>query len=229
MQEKVERSEELRDRIIKDEKLLKDLSETISGILKGNVKLEEDETFAFVPLVYKKPLFAPEVFWTSEGVIEKIPSFGIAGPLDPEFAVVLEKHRVRDDEPLPVGKSLREQILGNKVLLNELSVGISEVFRAHGVAFENDETYAFLPVVFKKPVFAPETVPWKPIGIHAFSDASPVMLGPQPEPPDSPPILARVSTIVLIEKYGILPQPFPGPLDPWLLNVLEKYRIQKMR
>jgi len=53
MQEKSKRSEELRDRIIKDEKLLRDLSETISGILKGRVKLEEDETYAFVPLVYK--------------------------------------------------------------------------------------------------------------------------------------------------------------------------------
>ena len=225
MEEKIERSEELRYRIIKDEKLLRDLSETISGILKGNVKLEEDETYAFVPLVYKKPIFAPEIF-TSVVSIEKIP-FGGAGPLDPEFAVVLEKYRVRDNEPLPVGKTLREQILSNKALLNELSGGISKVLMKHGVAFENDETYAFMPVVFKKPVFTPEPVPWITSGIRAFSDASPVMLGPQPEPPDSPTLIARVSTIAQIEKYGILPQPFPGPLDPWLLNVLEKSRIQK--
>lgn len=229
MEEKIEKSEVLRDRIIKDEKLLKDLSETISGILKGNVKLEDDETFAFVPLVYNRPVFMPEIFASCETVVGKIPSFGIAGPLDPEFAVMLEKNRVRNDEPLPVGKSLREQILSNKMLLKELSVGISKVLVKHGVAFENDETYAFLPVVFKRPVFTPEPVPWITSGIHAFREGSPVMLGPQPEPPDSPTILARVSTIALIEKYGILPQPFPGPLDPWLLNVLEKYRIQKMR
>jgi len=227
MEEKIERSEELRDRIIKDEKLLRDLSETISGILKGNVKLEEDETFAFVPLVYKKPNFAPEIF-TSAVSIEKIP-FGGAGPLDPDILGVLEKYRVKDDEHLSVGKSLREQILSNKAVLKELSVGISKVLTAHDVAFENDETYAFLPVVFKRPVFTPEPVPWIVSGIRAFSDASPIKLGPQPEPPDSPTFLARVSTIALIEKYGILPQPFPGPLDPWLLNVLEEYRIQKMR
>lgn len=227
MEEKIEKSKELRDRIIKDEKLLKDLSETISGILKGKVKLEDDETFAFAPLVYKKPIFMPEIFTSEDAIGQKIPSFGIAGPLDPDILGVLEKYRVRDDDPVPI--TFREQILSNKALLNELSVGISKVFRAHGVAFENDETYAFIPVVFKKPVFTPEPIPWKPVVIRAFADASPVMLGPQPEPPDSPTILARVSTIALIEKYGILPQPFPGPLDPWLLNVLEKYRIQKMR
>jgi len=225
MEEKVERSEELRDRIIKDEKLLRDLSETISGILKGKVKLEEDETFAFVPLVYKKPIFAPEIF-TSEDAIEKIPSFGIAGPYDPDILVVLERYRIRDDDPVPI-KSLREQILGNRALLKELSEGISKVLMQHGVAFETDETYAFLPVVFRKPVFSPEPVPWKTIGISAFADASPVMLSPQPEPPDYPIFLYRISTIALIEKYGILPRPLPGPLDPWLLNVLEEYRIQK--
>ena len=225
MEEKIERSEELRDRIIKDEKLLRDLSETISGILKGKVKLEEDETFAFVPLVYKKPIFAPEIF-TSEDAIEKIPSFGIAGPYDPDILVVLERYRIRDDDPVPI-KSLREQILGNRALLKELSDGISKVLMQHGVAFETDETYAFLPVVFRKPVFSPEPVPWKTIGISAFADASPVMLSPQPEPPDYPIFLYRISTIALIEKYGILPRPLPGPLDPWLLNVLEEYRIQK--
>ena len=236
MEEKIERSEELRDRIIKDEKLLRDLSETISGILKGNVKLEEDETFAFVPLVYKKPIFAPEIF-TSESPIEKIPSFGIAGPYDPDILGLLEKFRIRADDPVPI-KSLREQILGNRALLKELSEGISKVLMQHGVAFETDETYAFMPVVFKKPVFGhelftslhvfdPHPDPWRLSGIRAFADASPVMLGPQPEPPDSPTILARVSTIAQIEKYGIFPRPFPGPLDPWLLNVLEKSRIQK--
>jgi len=205
MQEKSKRSEELRDRIIKDEKLLRDLSETISGILKGKVKLEEDETFAFVPLVYKKPVFAPEIFISeSTSPIEKIPSFGIAGPYDPDILNVLEKYRLRADDPVPI-KSLREQILGNRALLKELSEGISKVLMQHGVAFETDETYAFLPVVFKKPVFTLEPVPWKTIGIgiRTFADAT------------------------LIEKYGILPRPLPGPLDPWLLNVLEGYRIKK--
>jgi len=228
MEEKIERSEELRDRIIKDEKLLRDLSETISGILKGKVKLEDDETFAFALLVYKKPVFMPEIF-ISEDAIEKIP-FGGAGPLDPDILGVLEKFRVRDDDPVPITKSFREQILGNKVLLKELSVEISKVLTEHGVVFENDETYAFLPVVFKKPVFGHELF----TSSHVFEpDPQPWIMFSQvfnPDPtPWRPSGLSRVSTIALIEKYGILPQPFPGPLDPWLLNVLEKYRIQKMR
>ena len=226
MEEKIERSEELRNNIIKNEKLLRELSETISGILKGKVKLNDDETFAFVPLVYKKPVFMPEIF-ASVDSIAKIPSFGIAGPLDPDILDVLEKFRVKYDDPVPI-KSLREQILSNKVLLNELSISILEVLREHGVAFESDETYAFMPVVFKKPIFGPELFASLPLPIPVPS-ASLVMLGPQPEPPDYPVILTRISTIALIEKYGIIPRPFPGPLDPWLLNELEKYRIQKMR
>ena len=229
MEEKIERSEELRDNIIKNEKLLRDLSETSSRILKGKVKLGDDETFVFVPLVYKKPVFMPEIF-TTVNTIAKIPSFGIAGPLDPDLLDILEKFRVKYDDPVPI-TSLREQILSNKELLNELSISILEVLREHGVAFESDETYAFMPVVFKKPIFGPELfaslpVP-QPVPITA---ASLVMLSPQPEPPDSPVFSTRISTIALIEKYGgRLPQPFPGFLDPWLLNELEKYRIQKMR
>jgi len=203
---------------------LRDLSETISGILKGKVKLEEDETYAFVPLVYKKPTFSPEIF-TSAVPIEKIP-FGGAGPLDPDILVVLEKFRLRNDDPVPI-RSLRKQILGNRALLKELSEGIFRVLTEHGVAFETDETYAFMPVVFKKPVFDhelftssrvrvfdPHPDPWRLSEIHAFADAS---------------FLYRVSTLALIEEYGygIFPRPLPGPLDPWLLNVLERYRIKK--
>lgn len=226
MKEKIERSEELRNSIIKNEKLLRDLSDTISRILKGKVKLKDDETFAFIPLVYNKPVFMPEIF-TSEDRIAKIPSFGIAGPLDPDILDILEKFRVKYDEPVPV-ISLREQILSNKALLNELSISISEVLKEHGVTFERDETYAFMPVVFKKPIFGPELFASSPV-LQPIPDTSLVMLGPQPEPPDFPVILTRISSIALIEKYRIIPRPFPGPLDPWLLNELEKYRIQKMR
>jgi hypothetical protein len=225
MEEKIERSEELRDRIIRDAKLLRDLSETISKILEEKVKIEDDETYAFVPLVYKKPIFAPEIF-TSVVPIEKIP-FGGAGPLDPEIAVVVEKSRLMDD-PIPLVRPLREQILRNKALLKELSEGISKVLMKHGVTFETDETYAFMPVVFKKAIFGPELFASSPVPQPVPAPvASLVMLGPQPEPPDRPTPIARISTIALIEKYGILPRPFPGPLDPWLLNVLEEYRIQK--
>lgn len=226
MEEKIERSEELRDNIIKNEKLLRDLSETVLRILKGKVKLKDDETFAFVPLVYKKPVFMPEIF-ASVDAIANIPSPGIAGPLDPDFLEILEKFRVKYDDPVPI-TSLREQILSNKELLNELSISILEILREHGVAFESDETYVFMPVVFKKPIFGPELFASSPV-LQPVPGASLVMLGPQPEPPDSPVFSTRISAIALIEKYGgRLPQPFPGFLDPWLLNELEKYRIQKM-
>ena len=61
MKEKIENSEELRDRIVRDEKLLSDLSEKISEILHGKVEIGEDEAYTFVPFVFKKPVFAPEV------------------------------------------------------------------------------------------------------------------------------------------------------------------------
>ncbi len=229
MEEKIERSEELRYRISKDEKLLKVLSKTISKILKGKVEIADDETFAFVPIVYKKPVFAPEAFATN--AIERIP-FGGAGPLDPDILVVLENFRVMDSNPLPA-RTLREQILGNRELMKDLSEGISEVLRKHDVTFEADETYAFLPIVLKKAIFGPELfasprmkpdpTPWKP------SVASPlVMVNPQPEPSNQLASLSHVSTIALIEEYGLIPSPLPGPLDPYLLNMLDKFRIEKM-
>lgn len=229
MREKNLRSEELRERIVKDRGLLNELSETISEILKDNVKLEGDETYAFIPIVFKKPIFAPEIF-TSDYAIERIP-FGGAGPMDPDILKTLEKYRIKADDPVPI-RSLREQILSNRSLLKRLSEGISKVFKDYGVKFETDETYAFLPIEFKKPVFSPEPVPWIPQGANIFTDIPLVMLGPQPEPPDHPALLSQISTIAMIEKYGIIPRPLPGPLDPWLLDVLEKYRIdgiKKMR
>lgn len=228
MEEKIERSEELRNRIIKDEKLLRDLSEIISEILNGKVKIGEDETYGFVPLVYKKPIFAPEIF-ASAVPIEKIP-FGGAGPLDPEIAVLLEKFRLMDgpikDDPIPLvkPKSFREQILRNKVLLKELSEGISKVLKEHGVAFENDETYAFMPVVFKKAIFGPELFSSSPVP-QPVPAPDVYLVSPVPQPPNYPAFLARISTIAMIETFGIIPKPFPGPLDPELLNVIEKYRI----
>ncbi|MHC1623756.1 MAG: hypothetical protein ACXQTR_04110 [Candidatus Methanospirareceae archaeon] len=220
MEEKIKRSEELRYRINNDGKLLKVLSKTISKILKGKVDIADDETFAFVPIVYKKPVFAPEAF-TTNVAIGRIP-FGGAGPLDPDILVVLENFRVMDSNPIPAD-TLREQILGNRALMKDLSEGISEVLREHDVKFEADETYAFLPIVLKKAIFGPELfisprmrpepVTWKP------SAASPLVAKP----------LGRVSTIVMIEEYGIIPSPLPGPLDPDLLHMLDKFRIGKMR
>lgn len=219
MEEKIKRSEELRYRINNDGKLLKVLSKTISKMLKGKVEIADDETFAFVPLVYKKPVFAPEAF-TTNVAIGKIP-FGGAGPLDPDILVALENFRVMDSNPIPAD-TLREQILGSRALMKDLSEGISEVLREHDVKFEADETYAFLPIVLKKAIFGPELfisprmrpdpAPWKP------SVASSLVTKP----------LGRVSTIVMIEEYGIIPSPLPGPLDPDLLHMLDKFRIGKM-
>lgn len=234
MEEKIKRSEELRYRINNDGKLLKVLSKTISKILKGKVEIADDETFAFVPIVYKKPVFTPEAF-TTNVAIGKIP-FGGAGPLDPDILVVLENFRVMDSNPLPAD-TLREQILGNRALMKELSEGISEVLREHDVTFEADETYAFLPIVLKKAIFGPELFisprmepdpePWNPDPTPWRSSvASSLVTKPQPDPWD---LSGRVSTIVMIEEYGIIPSPLPGPLDPDLLNILDKFRIRKMR
>ena len=62
MKENLRNSSELRDRIIRDKELLRDLSEKIAEILKGKVEIGEDETYTFVPFVYEKPIFAPEIF-----------------------------------------------------------------------------------------------------------------------------------------------------------------------
>ncbi|KAF5432878.1 hypothetical protein C5S36_07820 [Candidatus Methanophagaceae archaeon] len=157
MKEKIENSEELRDRILRDKELLRDLSEKIAEILKGKVEIGKDEAYTFVPLVYEKSVFAPAIFAAPVRLVGKTerPPWWWMGLPAPEILQHLEKYRVTELTPEP-GMPLGEQIIGNKELLRELSEGVSSVLKEHGVAISEDVMYVFSPIVYKKPIFAHE-------------------------------------------------------------------------
>jgi hypothetical protein len=112
MKEKIEDSRELRDRILRDKELLRDLSEKIAEILKGKVEIEEDEAYTFVPFVYEKPVFAPEIF---AGPVRRVVKMELPpwwwpwlwrGIPNPEILRYLERYRVTELTPeldMPLG------------------------------------------------------------------------------------------------------------------------------
>ena len=162
------RSEELQQTILMSPALLQDLSEKVAGLLGDRVELPEGATYVFVPRVYSRPTFWPEVY-AMGSFRERIP-FGGAGPLDPQVAKQLNEVRIpyqaaEDSNPLPARFSLRRDILRNPELFLQLSEALAEVLAQHGVTFAKDETFAFIPVVVKKPVFAGQLAAGTPMPI----------------------------------------------------------------
>jgi len=234
MKEKIENSRELRDRILSDEKLLRDLSERFAEILKGKVEIREDEAYTFVPLVYKKLVFAPEIFVGPVGRMESavvswpwwpwppVPFPGI--PL-PDILDALEKYRISELTP-ESGMPLGEQILGNKELLRELSETVSSVLKEHGVVISEDVMYVFSPIVYKKPIFAHEM----------FMSVSPSKFAPMvfADPFKAIPInIPEPARWLWNSAVYTSPIPLPTPIDgipaPELLYALEKleFRIRR--
>lgn len=159
------RSEELQQAIIRNRKLLKDLSDTVAEVMSNKIELPQNVTYVFVPRVYTRPAFWPEVY-AMASIWDYIP-FGGAGPMDPQIAIHLEKGRLAykadptpepaqsslGPTPEPSQPSLRESILGNPDLFMPLSEAIAKVLANHNITFNTNETFAFIPVAVKKPIF----------------------------------------------------------------------------
>jgi len=170
MKEIRNRSDELQQTILGSPALLKALSEKVAAVLGDRVELPDDTTYVFVPKVYSRPTFWPEVYATGSK-LEVIP-FGGAGPLDPEIAKVMDQERITyqtqqepgtdptpwklGPDPVPWRSALRRAILRSPELFMQLSESMAAVLAEHGVTFARDETFAFVPVLVKKPVFAGE-------------------------------------------------------------------------
>lgn len=161
MKELTERSRELQDTILRNQALLRDLSERIAQILKGQVELPEDSLYLFVPKVYRRPLFLPEVYMTAIDPDRLHWPRPFPGPLDPWIVHILEKERLPSagklagPTPEPAAP-LQTQILGNPALFVALSEGIAEVLVRHGVTLGPDETYGFAAVTMRRPIFRGE-------------------------------------------------------------------------
>ncbi len=226
MKENLRNSSELRDRIIRDKELLRDLSEKIAKILEGKVEIGEDETYTFVPFVYEKPIFAPEIFAgpvRRVGETESSPQWQCWWPWwwiglpAPEILRHLEKYRVTELTPEP-DMPLGEQIIRNKELLGELSEAVSTVLKEHGVVISEDVTYIFSPVVYKKPTFVHEMF----MRVNQSKFEAMVFADPTPEP-------ARRLLWASAVYSPVIPLPPPMPIDgipaPELLYALEKFRF----
>jgi hypothetical protein len=216
------RSEELQQTILTSPDLLRELSEKVAGVLGDRVTLSEGATYVFVPRVYSRPTFWPEVYATAS-IIERIP-FGGAGPLDPQVAKQLNEMRVayqtvEDPSPEPANSRLRREILHNPELFLQLSETLAEVLTQHGVTFAKDETYAFIPVIVKKPVFS---------GQLAWGT-------PMPIPPSRPAMRVASDRVVAHFDYYEFNFEFEYELDPGtiidgipapeILQALEQQRI----
>lgn len=225
MKEKIENSEELRDRILRDEKLLSDLSEKISEILNGKVEIGEDEAYTFVPFVFKKPIFAPEVLLGPNMLDnDRLSWWWWVGLPVPELLEALEQYRVNELTPKP-GMPLAKQIIGNKELFRELSECVSSVLKEHGVVISEDVMYVFSPIVYKKPIFAPEML-MSVIPSQFVTNVSGDQIKVLPIP-----LPGQAKWFLASEVYTpSIPMPPPKPVDgipaPELLHALDRFRFK---
>jgi hypothetical protein len=224
MKEKIENSEELRDRIVRDEKLLSDLSEKISELLHGKVEIGEDEAYTFVPFVFKKPVFAPEVLLGPSMLDNDHLWWWWVGLPVPELLEALEQYRVNEFTPKP-GMPLAKQIIGNRELFHELSECVSSVLNEHGVVISEDVMYVFSPIVYKKPIFAPEMLmSVTPSQFVTIMSGDQIKATPISIPGPAKWVLAS-------EVYSpVIPLPPPTPIDgipaPELLYALDRFRLK---
>jgi hypothetical protein len=219
------RSEELQQTIMSSPALMRELSEKVAELLGDHIALAEGTSYVFVPRVYTRPVFWPEVY-TAASVVERIP-YGVAGPLDPLIAKRLNKMRfsykaVTDPTPEPAGPTpqpsaalLRKAIMNKPELFMQLSESIAEVLTQHGVTFAKDETFAFIPVVVNRPLFNGQLAATTPIPVPPTKPAHLVALG---------------NAMVEIEDDGFDFGTIPGVIingipAPEILLALEKQRI----
>lgn len=215
MKELTERSRALQETILRSKALLAELTERVAGVLKGRVELPEDKVYVFVPKVYRRPIFLPEIFMAAvdRGVITD--RIGLAGPYDPWVIRVLDKQRIAFEvEKAAAATSaldLREQILADPALLAELSQAVAEVLQTHGVTLAADETYAFEAVTLRRPIFAGE-----------------VSSLPLPIPKPRRALDRRFAAYAQQPEVDYIPRWFEGIPAPEMLAVLEQIRLTNM-
>jgi hypothetical protein len=258
MREIPERCQAFRDEILGNRELLGELSGAIAEVLgKHDVQVAEDETYVFEPHLYVKPSFLPQVFAGGIPQPDPIPdpsTGAIINILDPRKgipnpAIIAALERYRISERVGVG-DIREQIVGNKALYNELGERIATILEGYGVKLQDNEAYLFVPYTFKKPVFTQDVFP-RAMSVNLFRVADvpipiwhptvaddPVPIHPVADVP-IPLVIERFSPRILAAaqplSYWMPPRPLPGLIDwrrpligipaPDILEHLEQLRV----
>jgi hypothetical protein len=157
MKELVHRSQELQEQILRNKALLQALTETTAEVLKGRVEIPDDQVYVFIPRVYRRPLFVPEIFMSAASDLAYRYPRPEPGPLDPWLVKVLDAHRFDIAAQAPsregVNVDLREQITRDAELLATLSDSIAGILDEHGISLQADETYGFEAVTLRRPIF----------------------------------------------------------------------------
>jgi hypothetical protein len=214
MKELKERSLALAETILRNPALLGELSARIHQVLKDKVDLPEDQVYCFVPRVYRRPLFLPEVFIAAAEDADIFDPGVFPGPLDPWVVKVLDAQRLagaeaRRPQPDP-WHALRDRILADRDLLGELSEAISQVLTAHGVTLNADETFAFEARTMPRPLFTSQI------------SATPIPLPGPARMPHIPRVLE-----VIRDSGTWIPGWTGGVPPPDMLAVLERMRLDR--
>lgn len=230
MEWNIEKSDELKETIAKDEELMRELSDTVDEVLKNHGIKLGDMSYVFEPRVFTmSPDEAPEVIRKSReamhvAIIRDLYKKRVAedssiidpaivprhcipycGGPDPRFLSVLEDFRVKKDldDPVPIirtSESFIKQIVGDEKLLNEFSKSVFGILESGGIKFGENEGCVFTPVVFETPIFAQKVA----VAEHSQQIRR---FGPQiyADPTPQPALTARVNL-----------KPFPGIIEaPW--------------
>lgn len=224
MEWNIKKSDEIKEKIVKNEKLMRELSNSTDAVLKKHGIELKGMSYVFEPRVFTMdPAEAPEVMMRSRQAMitaimkdltnkdlgadigRALDSFKFinclpkCGGLDPITLKVLEKFRILEQIPLPIETSedLMKRIVGNKALLGKLSESIFGILEKNGISFKGNEGCVFTPVVFETPVYVQKVgVAAELKQIRGFGPQ--VYAKPTPEP-------ARLKPI-----------PFPGVMPtPW--------------
>ena len=202
----IKKSDEIKLRIAKDEELMKALSSQIEDIfMKHKIKLG-NKSYLFEPRVFMvEPEELPEFgvksraaltkavlsnfFDSGEGYYaEDIWRYIIRKPFpgipNPVFLGKIEKFRIAELDRVTIiqdSLDLTENIIGNKVMMTELSNAIFETLQSRDIAFGNNEGCIFVPIVTEKPVYAQKVGVAKQVSaVRGFGPQ--VIADPIPEP-----------------------------------------------
>lgn len=176
----IERSNEIKERIAKDENLTKELSHSVNDVLKKHGIKLEGMSYVFEPRVFMMDsrvagsiaIDGREAFVSS--VIQSAVSRGFSsqidwskfkclpqcGPMDRFNLDIFEKLRLVDkktaDNPVPIFDSAGfiKRIVENKQLLTELSDTIFVILEKHDIKLKKGEGCVFTPCVFETPIYA---------------------------------------------------------------------------
>ncbi len=244
------RSNEVKQEILENEKLMQRLSETVADILKEFGINLEGMSYIFEPRVFrvdedempeiqikshKAKINALINYWKYGNIVEifeeeKFPKpTPVAGPLDPIRLSMIEKYRIHKessvmDDPVPIirtSDSLIQSIVGNKELLTTLSESIFNLLEENKIMFNKDEGCLFVPALFETPIYAQVVSEVKEFEqVRGFGPA--VLADPTPEP--AQPGIIRIGddlTVGLAIK-DILWVGIPAPEMMRALDILRK-------